>query len=87
MLAAGKRESGSWLEVLRLLLKYAVTRPLLLATAAVLAVLLGLGSVIAMPTMNAEPMNLALEYLPSLREQVESGMYDSAPEDLRCMLA
>ena len=83
MLAAGKRESGSWLEVLRLLLKYAVTRPLLLATAAVLAVLLGLGSVIAMPTMNAEPMNLALEYLPSLREQVESGMYDSAPEDLR----
>lgn len=83
MLAAGKHESGSWLEVLRLFLKYAVTRPLLLATAAVLAVLLGLGSVIAMPTMNAEPMNLALEYLPSLREQVESGMYDSAPEDLR----
>ena len=69
------------------ILAYLLRSPSLIASAALLATLLLARTLSGQPLMNGENMQLALAYLPTLQTQFEAGAYDTAPNDLRELLA
>lgn len=66
-----------------LMLVYLLRSPALIASTVLIAALLLARTLSDQPLMNGENMRLALDYLPTLQAQFQSGTYDSAPDDLR----